>query len=74
VIAERKNSLKQYRIGHLKKIKNYIFGRVANSTYLGVILNGDDNHQRYLQEGIKNANKAYFMLQIKKIKTSKKLK
>jgi hypothetical protein len=30
--------------------------------YLGVTLNEDNNHHIHLQEGIKNANKQYFML------------
>jgi hypothetical protein len=38
MIVERKNSLKQNKIGHLK-IKNYKFERVENFKYLGVILN-----------------------------------
>jgi hypothetical protein len=62
MIVVRKNSLKQNKIGHLK-IKNYKFERVANFKYLGVTLNEDNNHQIDLQEGIKNANKTYFMLQ-----------
>jgi hypothetical protein len=36
--TERKNSLKQNKIGHLK-IKNYKFERVAHFKYLGVIPN-----------------------------------
>jgi len=62
MIAERKNSLKQNKIGHLK-IKNYKFERAASFNYLGVILNEDNNHQIDLQESIKNSNKTYFMLQ-----------
>jgi hypothetical protein len=62
VIVERKNSVKKYKIRHLK-IKNYKFKRVENFKYLGVILNGDNNNQIDLQEIIKNANKKYFMLQ-----------
>jgi hypothetical protein len=62
MIVERKNSLKQNKIGHLK-IKNYKFERGENFKYLGVILNEDNNHQiDFLQERIKNANKTYFML------------
>jgi hypothetical protein len=38
MIVERKNSLKQNKIGHLK-IKNNKFERVENFKYLGVILN-----------------------------------
>jgi hypothetical protein len=60
MIVERKNTLKQNKIGHLK-IKNHKFERVENFKYLGVILNEDNNHQ--IQEIIKNANKTYFMLQ-----------
>jgi hypothetical protein len=44
VIVERKNSLKQNKIGHLK-IKNYKFERAENSKYLRVILNEDNNNQ-----------------------------
>jgi hypothetical protein len=52
------------------KIKNYKFERVENFKYLGVILNKNNNNQIDLQEGIKNANKTYFMLQnFLKIKT-----
>jgi hypothetical protein len=40
MIVERKNTLKQNKIGHLK-IKNYKFERAANFKYLGVILNDD---------------------------------
>jgi hypothetical protein len=46
--VERKNSLKQNKIGHLK-IKNYRFERVANSMNLGVMLNEDNNNQIDLQ-------------------------
>jgi hypothetical protein len=75
MIVERKNSLKENKIGHLK-IKNYKFERVENFKYLGVILNEDNNKQRDLQERIKNANKTYFMVQkfFKKKDISKKLK
>jgi bifunctional N-acetylglucosamine-1-phosphate-uridyltransferase/glucosamine-1-phosphate-acetyltransferase GlmU-like protein len=62
MIVERKNTLKQKTIEHLK-IKNYKFERAENLKYLGVILHEDNNHQIYLQEIIKNANKTYFMLQ-----------
>jgi len=62
MIVERKTSLNQIKLGHLK-IKNYKFERVENFKYLGVILNEDNNNQIYLQERIKNANKTYFMLQ-----------
>ena len=69
MIVERKNSLKQNKIGHLK-IKNYKLERVGNFKYLGVILNEDNNNQIDLQERIKNANKTCFMLQkFLKIKT-----
>ena len=58
------------------KIKNYKFEKVENFTYLGVILNEDNNYQINLQEGIKNANKTYFMLQkfFKNKNISKKIK
>ena len=74
VIVERKNSLKQNKIGHMK-IKNYKFERVEIFKYLGVKLNEDNNYQTDLQERIKNANKSYFMLQkmFKNKKISKKL-
>jgi len=74
MIMEKKNSLKENKIGHLK-IKNYKSERVENFTYLGVVLN-EDNKQIDLQERIKNVNKTYFMLQnFFKIKNiSKKLK
>jgi hypothetical protein len=62
MIVERKNSLKQNKIRHLK-IKNYKLERAENFKYLGVILNEDNNHQTDLQERIKNANKTYLMLQ-----------
>jgi len=73
--VERKNSLKKNKIGN-QKIKNYKFERVENFKYLGVIVNEDNNNQMDLQEGIKNANKIYFMLQkfFKSINISKKLK
>jgi hypothetical protein len=44
LIGERKNSLKQNKIGHLK-IKSYKFDGVEHSKCLGVILNEDNNHQ-----------------------------
>jgi hypothetical protein len=56
MIVERKNSLKQNKIG-LLKIKNYKFERVENFKYLGFILNEDNSYQIDLQESIKNANK-----------------
>ena len=73
--VERKNSLKKNKIGN-QKVKNYKFERAENFKYLGVILNEDNNNQMDLQEGIKNANKIYFMLQkfFKSINISKKLK
>jgi hypothetical protein len=49
MILERKISLKQNEIWQLI-IKNYIFERVENFKYLGVIVNGDNNHQKDLQE------------------------
>jgi len=58
IIVERKSSLKQNKIGHLK-IKNYKFERAENFKYLGVILNEDNYHQIDLQERVKNANKTY---------------
>jgi hypothetical protein len=61
VTLERKNSLKNNKIGHVKT-KNYKFERVENFKYLGVILNEDNNNQTDLQERIKNGNKTYFML------------
>jgi cyanophycinase-like exopeptidase len=54
-IVERKNSLKQNKIGHLK-IKNYKFERVENFKYLVVILNEDNSHQTDIKERIKNAS------------------
>jgi hypothetical protein len=62
VIVERKNSLKQNKIGHLK-IKNCKFERDENFKYLGVTLNEDNNHHIDLEERIKNTNKTYFKLQ-----------
>jgi hypothetical protein len=47
MVVERKNTLKQKTIGHLK-IKNYKFERVENFKYLGVILHEDNNHQIHL--------------------------
>jgi hypothetical protein len=61
MIVHRKNTLKQNKIGHLK-IKNYKFERDENFKRLGVVINEYNNHQRELQERIKNANKTYFML------------
>jgi hypothetical protein len=55
--AERKNILKQSKIGHLK-IKNYKFETVENLKYLQ-IPNEDNNHQILIQERVKNANKTY---------------
>jgi len=73
--VERKNSLKQNKIGHLE-IKNCKFERDENFKYLGVILNEDNNYQVDMQERIKNADKTYFMLRkyFKNKNTSKKLK
>ena len=62
MIVERKNSLKQNKLGHLK-IKNYKFQRVENFKYLRVLLSEDNNNQTDLQERVQNANKTYFMLQ-----------
>jgi hypothetical protein len=63
MIAERKNSLKKNKMGHLK-IKNYKFERVENFKYLGIILNEDNNIQIDLQERIKNANKTFYATNI----------
>jgi hypothetical protein len=60
--VEQKNSSKQNKVGQLT-IKNYTFERFENFKYIGVILNGDNNHQTDLHERIKYANKSYFMLQ-----------
>jgi len=62
--VERKNCLKQNKIGQLI-IKNYTFERAENFKCLCVILNADYNHQIDLQGRIKHANKTYFMPQIK---------
>jgi hypothetical protein len=43
MILERKNSLKQNKIGHLKIKQNYKFEIVENFKYLGVIFNEDNN-------------------------------
>jgi len=43
--------------------KDYTFERVGNFKYLVVILNEDNNHQIYLKDRTKNANKTYFVLQ-----------
>jgi len=56
MIVERKNSLKQNKLGHLK-IKNYKFERVENFKYLGVVLNEDNNCQTDLKEKIKTLTK-----------------
>ena len=61
MIVEQKNSSKQNKLGQLT-IKDYTFERAENFKYLGFILNEDNKHQVDLQERIKNANKAYFML------------
>jgi hypothetical protein len=57
MIVERKNSLKQNKIRHLKN--KYRFERGENFKYLGVILHEGNNHQTDLQERIKNTNKTY---------------
>jgi hypothetical protein len=62
MVMERKSSLKENKIGHLK-IKNYNFERVKSFKYLGVILNEDNKCKADLQERINNANKTYFELQ-----------
>jgi hypothetical protein len=61
IIVERKDSLKQNKMGHLK-IKKYKFERAENFKYLGVVLNEDNSNQIDLQERTKNANKTYFFL------------
>jgi len=67
--VERKNSLKQNKVGHFK-VKNYKFERVENLKCLGVVLNKDNSNQADLQERVNNANKTYFMLlKFFKIKT-----
>jgi predicted nucleic-acid-binding protein len=75
MVVERKNSLKQNKIGQLE-IKNYKFERVESFRYIRVIINEENSYQIDLQERIKNANKTYFMLQtfFKNINISKKLK
>ena len=58
MIVERKNSLKQNKIGHLK-IKSYKFERVENFKYLGVMLNEDNNHPKtYKKERKKERKKS----------------
>jgi hypothetical protein len=69
IIAERKNSLKKNKIGHLK-IKNYKFERVENLKHLGVILNEDNNNQTDLQERITN-NRHNFNTCIRNLDTNK---
>jgi len=49
MIVERKNSLKQNKIGHLN-IKNHKFEGVENLKYLGVVLNEGNNYQIDLQK------------------------
>jgi len=56
MIVERKNSLKQNKIGHLK-MKNYKFERAENFKYLGVILNEDTNCQIDLPNRLARNNK-----------------
>jgi len=63
MIVERKNSLKNNKIGHFK-IKNYKFERVEYFIYLGVILNEDNSNQIDFQERIKNANKTFYATKI----------
>ena len=69
---EQKNSSKQNKIGQLTILYIYIythtytiytFERVENFKYLDVTLNEGNNHQIHLQDGVKNANKTYMMLQ-----------
>jgi len=75
MIVEQINSSKQNKIGQLT-VRNSTYERVENFKYLGVILNEYNNHQIDLQEGIKNANKTYYMLQkiFRNKNISKKLK
>jgi len=68
MIVERKNSLKENKIGHLK-IKNYKFEGVENFKYLGVILNEENNNQIDLQERIKNSKKIIYATKNVKNKT-----
>jgi hypothetical protein len=55
--VEKKNILKQNKIGHLKIKKKYKFERVASFKCLQVTLNEDNNHQVDLQERIKMLTK-----------------
>jgi hypothetical protein len=55
MIVERKNTLKQNKIGHLT-IKNYKFKRVENFKYLGVILNEDNINGQNFNIHIRNLN------------------
>jgi len=59
--VERKNSLKENKIRHLK-IKNYKFESVENFKYFGVILNEDNDNQIDLQVRIKNVNKTFYAI------------
>jgi hypothetical protein len=45
------------------QINKYTFENVDNLKYLGVMINEINNKDFEIQERIKNANKAYFMLQ-----------
>ena len=52
--------------GHKKreiKINKYTFEKVDNFKYLGIIINENNKKEFEIQERLKNANKAYFMLQ-----------
>jgi len=56
MILERKNSLKNNKIGHLR-IKNYKSEREEYLKYLGVTHNEDNSNQIDLQERIKMLTK-----------------
>ena len=54
------------------KVSKYTFEKVENFKYLGVIINENNKKEFEIQERLKNANKAYFMLQnILKLKNIK---
>jgi hypothetical protein len=56
MLVEKKNTLKQNKIVHLK-IKKFKFERVENVKYLEVMLNKHNNNQIHLQEREKMLNK-----------------
>jgi len=62
MIVEQKNSSEQNKTAQLT-INNYTFERDENFKYFVVVLNADNNHERDIQERIKNAKKTYFMIQ-----------